>query len=424
MVSRRRGIAGLAIAGLVTLLPAARAEVREISLAEAVRMAREDSPDARRAAAEVMFAEAALADVRPLVPENPSLEGSAARRNDGAFGDDWAAGAAVTLYVPGQRGFRLSGARRRVTAARAELEQVRLAIAADAAGAFLEALAARERARLAEASERLAAELLAAAEQRVDAGAAAPLDRDLARMEYTRARLEQLAAVRIAAQASANLARRLGIAPGTELRPSGDLAALRESALPGIDAIRAAAAARRRGDVESAALRVEAARRERTAERLDALPRPTLFGEVAREEGDDLVRLGVSLPLPFPRTNAGGRRAARARLAQARAEFDAATADAGADLEAVLARYSAARAAAEAFDGVVLEALERNESALADAFRGGKIDFAAWILLRRDAIALRAQYFDALADLRHALYELERAVGGTIDVPAARRNGE
>ena len=407
----RKWSAPLALAFTVFVSPAVRAEVRELSLGDVIAIARDESPAARQAAAEVALAEAAVAEVAPLLPENPSVEGTAGQRNDGERGEEWSAGGSLTLYVPGQRGYRLSAARRRLSAARAELEQVRLGLVADAAGAFLDALASRERAELAAESERLAAELLSAATRRLETGAASGLDLDLARIEHARARLERLDAERDATHALAALARRIGLAPGTELRLAGDLADATDR-LPSVEEVRGRAGRRERGDVRAAELRVEAALRERTAERLDVVPRPTVFGEVAREEGDDLTRIGVSIPLPLLRTNAGGRRAANARLDQARAALDGARAEADADLDAALARYEAARGAVEAFDRAVLDALEQNEEALGAAFRGGKIDFASWIVLRRDALALRSTYFEALAELRQSLYDLDRALGG------------
>lgn len=405
--------------------PRAGAETLELTLEDTIRRAVEASPDARIARQEVTLAEAQVADARILVPANPVAEGSVARRDGGDFGDDWSAGASLELYVPGQRGAALSAARHRLDAARRRLRQDVRRIGTEAGTFFIDALLAAERAKLAEESERLALELLAAAQARADAGASSALELNLAQVERGRAALGRIEADRESLSAKAELRRALALPPETDVRVVGELArAAKDAPIPEIDLARLLEEARSgRGDLAATELERTAATRDLLAARLGLLPRPTVFGEVEQDDGQDIARLGLSIPIPLFQRQQGPRRTARARLEQARAVSAAVSAEVERDVARAAAHYDASRAAVRVFDRQVLGALEDNATLLGESYRAGKIDFIQVLVLRRDVLETRSRYLEALAEYRRAVLEIDLAVGREIskEVPKESR---
>lgn len=388
------------------------AETVELTLERAIELAVEKSPEASIAREEVELSAAEVVRDRMFLPSNPVVEGWAGRRNGGDFGDDWVVGGSQRLSVPGQRGARLSASRNRNDAARARYREALHDLGADVGTAFIDALEATERLALAEESSKLGEELLSAAKSRYDAGASNALDLNLARIERGRAAGARLAAERDRVAAMSSLRARIGLAPDQVIALSGRLADPPQSVNSGMTVASAVETAlRNRGEVEAAQREGVAARRDLLAARLALLPQPTVHGQLSKDDGDDLARVGISLAVPLFDRNQGERRRANASLRQARAREAATRAEIAREVETALSRVQSAKSAVEVFGADVQGALEENASLLTESYRAGKIDFIQLVVLRQQVVETRLLQLAARAEWRRAHIELDRATG-------------
>ena len=399
----------LVAAVAVLLAGDVRAETLELDANETMARAIDSSPEARLARQDAALAAAEVAASRPLFPSNPTVGVSEARRN-GTIGNDWSLDSTLTLYVPGQRGARLSAARIRLEAANARLAQVRRQLGTRAGSLFFEALFSIERAKLAAENERLADQLQNAAQTRFDAGAVGGLDVNLAHIEHARATIERLDAERDRITSIAELKGLLGLGAESDLSLRGDLGTENGRVEANLAEL-ISEAKRQRGDLRAARLEATAASRDLLAARLGILPRPELSGGIGRDSGDDIARVGVSIALPIVQRNQGERRVARAQIAAAQARAAATDASVLRDVTASAARLSAARESVSVFDASVLKALEENGTLLEESYRAGKIQFSELLVLRREITATRTQYFRGRADLLEAGLALREALG-------------
>ena len=166
-----------------------------------------------------------------------------------------------------------------------------------------------------------------------------------------------------------------------------------------------------RADLQAARAELEAARaRQRLATR-EALPSPRLGVTYSREEEAQIVQGTLGLELPLVQRNQAARGVAAARLAQAEQALQ--TLERAVRMEVRLAteRYQTASAAADAYGGGVLAALEENLALVNEAYRAGKVDFFELLVIRREALDARRDYIEALEELNAAGAQLKRAVG-------------
>ncbi len=380
--------------------------------------------DIRVAVARLARARASLREVRG--EKEPQVEiGSSAQygRIDGGLGDDLRLGAAVELAYEvdlfGRVSRNVEAARGDVAAAAADADAVRLAIVAETARAYADAISAAERIAVAERIVALLDRSLQLTERRREVGLATGLD--TARIAGLRD--QRLAEVpTLAAQRQAALFR-LATLTG---RPPAQLpaeAGLRRSTLRldrPIPVGDGAALLARRPDVRAAERRLAASTARIGVATADLYPRISLGGSVGAVGGG----LGglFSNPIAWlvgPLINwSANRTAARARL-------DGAEAD--------------AQAALAAFDGTVLTALEETETALSNYARSlerratlqgardqaeaaaritrarqreGQIDSLELLDAERTAADAVAALAEAEARIAEAQVELFRALGG------------
>lgn len=415
----RAGAGALAL-GASLLVPAVIAEETQEptaprwTLEDALSHAVSEHPEIRSACATRSVAEADVLDAR-VFPHNPEIELEGADRR-GATDSTRDRGVTLSqrLEIGGQRGRRVDAARSVLAEADAGLLRRLREHRAHVERAFVEALAARERLRVAEADLELTRELLTFERKRLDAGAGTALDVRLAEtavgratreMQQTRAELES---------ARARLARAAGWEAIRAPQPTGDFEPPRHF-LAHRDAL-VAQALEARGDLTALDRRRETARRRLELERSLRIPDLTISAFTAREEGDDVTGLGLGISIPLFDRNQGGVARAEREIAQADARH------AGAELEirhrvaAAVARHDAAVRAFEVLDDLVVENLEETLGLLETAFREGEVSATEVLVLRRELVDGRREHVEAARDLWLARIELEETTG-TLEVP-------
>ena len=368
-----------------------------------LELARTTSPDVLRTEAVIKGARGRLGAARAILPANPSAEILAT--SDRNF--DRRPSYGVT--VPFELGLRRA---KRIGVARAELERderrvldARRLVSGAALVAYYEALHAERRLAIAKDRRALAEELSAIASERHRTGDAARLDVNLAGVERARAESEALAAESDIARRRADLAAVLGLPSGSAIVLEGDLAD--RSLLPDPAPVAAEA---ERSDVLAAESELRAARAAGSLARLWILPDLAFRVDYDREDGGSVLRRGLNFTVPIADFGQAERGEAAAREALAGIELATRRASASAEVAGAITAYAKALAAVERLEASGLASASETQSMAQESYRAGKINLAALIVVRHEAIEARREHADRL---------LEAAVAG-IDLAIAR----
>lgn len=274
---------------------------------------------------ELEAAEARKVAVSPLLPSNPVLALSGAKRSSTSFdGYNWSATLSQEIEVAGQRGVRRDAAEASVVAQSKRVLLSRRETAALAWVAFFEALAASEEERLADRLTVATRAVAVAAKARAEKGLIAPVDADVADATTVRVLQSKLAAERRVGQGQATLGSFLGLDPAKgPVSVEGELVPLSEIT-------NALASTSGKGLAERPEVLVLEAERQALELRADAFRRtrisnPTVSLFVQNDGFNERVLgVGVSFPIPLP-GNVG--RTYRGEIAEAEAHARRAATD-------------------------------------------------------------------------------------------------
>jgi cobalt-zinc-cadmium efflux system outer membrane protein len=359
--------------------------------------------------------------VSPLLPSNPVLSASLARRSipGGVSVTNWQVSLAQELEIAGQRGMRKDAVRAEMNAQESRVALVRRDVAAAAWVAFFDVIAARE-------AERLAANLLAtsegvarAARARAEKGLIAPVDSDVADAALLRLTQARLAASREVFASAARLQTLLGWDPETPpIAVDGDLlplATVEETARRMVASaslhhpeVRALESERQSFELRAAALQ-----RSR-------VPNPSVSA-FAQNDGfnERVFGLGLSIPIPLPgmvgRTYVGEIAESEAHARRAAAERDWAARQVHLEARIALNAYETRRAEVEAFTSEKVVRAEETLRALGHEIEVGRLAVRDAVLAQQALIDLLQANVAAKRALCIASVELARAVGLALD---------
>lgn len=397
-----RIIAVFLAASCCTSALAARAEEPSFTLAQALERAGATSPAIEGGAAGVLAAQAArsVAGLRPNPELNIQTENVAGSGDYRGFRSaETTAQVTLPLELGGKRPARVALANAQQD--RAQIEQA--VIAADlrlaVTQAYVTAVSAVERATVAQRQVTIAGEALRAAQVRVRAGRASPLEAQRAELAHLNAQATQEQAERLANVARANLDRLIGapVAGALDLRWFETLAVagpVDRAAVSDMLTARAAAL-----DVATADAQVRLAGAQRA-------PDLQLFAGPRRLSGsnDTAMLMGINIPLQI--FNNGGAAQAQARAERQRADATRRMTEIQLDqaIASADAEVANAETAARISSGPALAAAQEAARIARIGYREGKfgqIDLleAERTLLdtRMAAIAALATYHDASA---------------------------
>lgn len=395
-----------ALSVLITRAAAAEdfAPTDSVNAERVVALARTRAPLVRHAESRLSEALGRLAGARALGQSNPSIEGVASVEDRFEQRTQW------ELNVP--IGIGLAWAARTGLAS-AEVERDRQVIADARRGAIGAALAAyyrvlhsAEKLELAKARRSLADELRRSAEERHRAGKIPRLETLLAQVEQVRAESALLAEEQEHARQRIMLAATLGLPSGEDLAVGGTLddRSLMSRALE-------APGPAQRPDVLAAEREVRASGAALSLARTGLLPGLAFRLHYGHEGGEPMVRPGLAITVPIFQNGQEARAAARARESQARADLERTRNAATAEAEGLTRAYAAAVEAADALAGRALPQVEESESMVHEAYRSGKINLPALLIVRRDLLDTRRDYVDRLLDAALAAIDLAVARG-------------
>jgi cobalt-zinc-cadmium efflux system outer membrane protein len=399
----RAGIA--AVFALVANIATADAQVSSpsLTLGDALERAATDNHLLRAAELRIGEASGQLTQAAVWLVDNPELATSGGRRTDpdgvDAFDREYEIGIEQRLEIGGQRGGRKRVAEAGLEATRARASDVGRVVALAISLAFHESLAARERVELAERTEDLAGQLHDLAQRRLDVGEGTPLELNAAAVRLAEARRLRLAAQGRHDTLLLRLRTLIGSGPDEPMMLVGTLP---DSAPPVLADDIVTSALEARPDLQAAAHRVDAAAAGVSLAGARAWPDVTIGALVAREEGDDVLRAGIRVPLVLFNRNQGNRATAEAARERAVVEQEGLALTVASEARSASLAYEQARAALDVYDADVLVALEESATLVQLAAEAGELSIADVLVVQRELVDGLRGYLDARLSLATA----------------------
>ena len=375
------------------------------------------SPELAAQARAVDAARARVTAASPLLPNNPHISASIARRRSSSEdATNWYLTLAQEIEVAGQRGLRTGVAQSGFEAERLRGDSVRLDVLALAWTAFFEALAARDARELTSELYDTTAIVAQVARAKADEGLVAPVDADVAEAISLRVLLELRAAERDAVSSRALLGALVGA--GEEPAIDGQLAPI--TMADRIAADDAFATAQRRPDVLAAEADARTFTLEAQSLERARIPNPTVSVYAENDGFNEHVQgLGLSLPVPLPgnvgRTNVGEIAEARALADKSKQNRERLARDARLAIVTQVATYRSLQSEASAFTPERLERTRHTLSAIADEVRSGRLAVRDAVLAQQTLVELLRNYVVTRRNLCVASVQLIRAAGGSLE---------
>lgn len=326
----------------------------------------------------------------------------------------------VTLPIElGKRGARIGVAQAEVSVARAEFQDAMRRLGAEAATAYVNALAARlvldRKRRTLESLERL----VTVNEKRLQTGDIGEVALLQSRVESQRFRVDVLAAeaeVRASALALRQYLGKEAPPRGADLVVTGELRVQprtfdQEALIERARTERPDVAARRRAE-DAAAARVTLARRNRLVDvTLNVSWQRSLFSEPFASPQYDALTALVSLPLPLSRIYRGELDAALHTVEQTSASHKALALRAEIEVQQALVRYQATVKQLGLYTQGVLQDAERVSTATLYSYQRGGATLLEVLNAQRTVDDVYLSYYGALAEHARQLIAVENAAG-------------
>ncbi len=412
------------VAVLVAALPARAADpagdVPRLTLDDAFARVATTHPDLRlpAARARVLSAELDAAAQRPAFVAGAELENVLGSGDyAGLDSAELTLTLASVLERGGKREARMALAQSRIDATAVQREATRLDLLAEVARRYLAVVAAQRQRDLADADIVQRQRTVAAAQQRLNAGASPESVVLTAQAALARAQLERSRSEQVAAAARQHLAALWG-----EREPQFRIAASDPLVLPSIEDFGVLAALLERTPelqrfADERRIGEARLRLARSQARSDI---DWQVGARAFNDSNDVALLaGVSMALGSARRAQPEIRAAEAELEVAGIEREAQGLSLYSTLAQAHGRYRVAQLEVERLRSDVLPKLARAESAAERAYRAGAISYLEWAQLQSERTAVRRQQLDTALDAQSALIEIQRLTGEALLAPVA-----
>lgn len=391
-------------------------EPAELTLRDALSLALQRNPELAAFGKERSAAEAAILQAGVL--PNPVLEivGDNLRNDRKAAAGDRTTAIQIgqLIELGGKRTARLRSAEASRDLANWDYEAKRIEILSLVAQRFVDVLTAQRRQVLAQDALALARQVSDAVAKRVQAGKVSPVEETKARLAQGSAEIELEQATREGVSTRRTLGALWANHDPRFEKAMGDLDEI--IPLPGYEQL----AARVRDNPELARWTSEIERRRALVdgERAKAIPDVTITAGVARfsQFDDRAYTLGISVPLPLFNSNRSGILEASRRLDKASDEQRAAESRVLAALAQAYQRLAAIDKEIATLRSILLPGAQSAFDAAARGYQLGKFGFLDVLDAQRTLFQMRTQHLRALADYQRGVSEIERLVGGPLDM--------
>jgi len=397
----------LLAAGWIAVSWAAHAQEGAMTLDQALARARQRAPRVLAAQGQVREARGRLTGASILMQENPVVETMAGPRYS-ASGDttDYDVSITQPLELGGRRAARIAGAQADVDRETAASHNAVRQLLGDVSVAFAQSLAAQERVHIAEASSRIASELLQSMQRRFDAGDVPILDVNLAKTSAARVRAELRSAQAALVSAKGELRILLDMTADEPLTIVGDLKDRRRYQLDSLLA--------RAGDrPELQALAAEIREAQAQVKLGEGFRWPTVAPALSfkRDQGDRVVQGGISFTLPLFNRGQELQAVGAARSSRLQRELDASRRAVTTEIRTAYEVYATQVTAVEELERDALPGLEENETLARRSFEEGEIGLPELLLIRREAFETKTVYVERLLDAAIAGVAVEARAG-------------
>jgi cobalt-zinc-cadmium efflux system outer membrane protein len=402
-----RLLRGPALGVFLSVVAVARATAQEmLTLEKALLLARERTSSVLSSRARIEEARAGLETASRWLRENPEVDAAAGRNSAEDGREKVEIGIIQNLDIGGRRSARIGIARAELVTSVADAENaLRQALRAVAAS-FSRAFQAQERLALAVRAESIATEILELARKRHEVGDVAVLDVNLAQAALARARAEVHAARATRSSSVGELRSLLAFPPEYEVKLVGPFQLSRS-----YDRNELLSRTDERADIRALRSELDAANAEFRLGRALAWPEFGIGGRYEREQGDERLLGAVRLTIPFFDRGQGVRAEARARAHRVELELEAARRIAREEVGTALEVYLQQKAAVEELEQNAIRVLEENETLSRESYEAGQISLAELLLVRREILETRNDYFSRLMDAAIAAADLEASAG-------------
>ncbi|HVN27692.1 MAG TPA: TolC family protein [Candidatus Binataceae bacterium] len=385
--------------------------IEQVSLIEAVAIAKQHNPDLGAMAQDLAIADGELKKAHYLTQSNfeGETEGWYRARSNRSNSQDWRVAMQQEFEIFGQRSLRIhSASLGRDEAVANFLDATRLLVAA-VKMTFFDAIRSARRFDLAREMADLDQRLLDAARSQLEAGDIASIDFGLAQVQSGRSKRALLAAQEEFRVQRSALGRILGGYLGAE--PAPREAATPIPTLPDLNILEENAR-RTRPDLRARQLEIARLETEAALNQRMRLPNPIIGAFVGHESDTEHIigpSLGFSMPLFNPRSaEAAIIEAQRSRAAQ---RLRATSLDIEREVRDAFNQYLTATQALAVYQQDVIAPAREIMQLHERAFREGKIDLFRLSFAERESFEAQAGYIDAQFDVNAAAVALELAGG-------------
>jgi outer membrane protein, heavy metal efflux system len=384
-------------------------------LRQALALALEKNPGLRGFAWEVRAAEARTlqASLRP----NPELGIEAENiAGSGDFNGTDAAETTVSLSqlieLNGKRSKRTRVASLGRDLAGWDYEAVRIEVLTEVAQRYVQVLASQRRVELALDAEALSQQFFDTVNKRVEAGAAAAVERTRASVVVSTSRIELQRAQRRLWAARISLASTWGNPSPRFEAVAGELEKI--SAIPTVESL--AELISQNPDIARWAVEITRRRAQVELAKAQGTPDVTVGvgGRRISETSDNVLVVAVSLPLPIFDRNQGGILEARFNTAKALEQQRAAEVRVGTALGSAYQELAAAYEEAVMLKEDVLPAAQASFDATNQAYAQGKLGYLDVLDAQRSLIEMRFEYLEALSAYHAAVAQVEGLIGQSL----------
>ena len=399
---------GSGAAAVASMSPAS---TPRISLAEAVALALDVSPELSASRREIAAAAGQIVQsrTRPNPELGYSLEDTQSRTRTQSLQINW------PIEMGGKRDARVNVAERNHDVAGADFDTRRADIRASVIAAYFEVLTAEERVALALASEELADKATDVVSKRVLAGKVSPVEETKSRVAGAGLRIESSQATGELRAAKLRLASLLGRdAVDVEVNSSvADAIPLLPSTNALRDRLRASPTIRR------AQLEIQRRSAIVSLERSKAMPDITLSLGVKRpnELQRNQILLGISVPLPVFDRNHGNVLEAIQREEKARDELAAVNTKITTEVMQARERLATARDQLDVLVRTILPGAKSAYDAARVGFENGKFSFLDVLDAQRTYFASKSQYIRTVSEAHRADADIDRILGDDAATP-------
>lgn len=381
-----------------------------VSEEEAIAIALSLNPDLRALRAGKGVGEAQLT-AAGLFPD-PEIDARWLDRSDGTVLEGTLLQA---LPLWGERGLRKQKAKLRLEEIHFEVGSAEWRLAQETRAAFTDLMAAQEAVRLAASNLAIRERMHDLVKTRQELGTASPLEVNLSTLDVADLRRAARAAEFEQDAARRALNRLLGVGPRVAytIQVPGDPWALRPDPLPAIERLEGAAVSRRL-DVSAALRGYEQAEKDLQLATRGQYPRLRIGPSYGKEESESGVGIGASVEIPLWNRNRGEIAEKLAQRSKLFDEFRARVAALRSEIAEAVAQVDRQTDLVRIFETDVRPRLEQSITLTEEAFKAGKLDLAALLVLQDRVFETRQRDLETRSAYRKAWIGLESAVGAAL----------